>query len=357
MCVEDTLGTTCIRSAGLLGLHKTKPASAASLSALLETHDLGTNHPFSTLWVGSQKLIHMKSRMNPDTATRTIRLVFASWTVALCAVSPLHAHDHLEAGTFSTTPGGPLALINDADYGADYGFAFNPGAGDPGSPYEGYYYMNDLVFVAQAATPDYGGPEPGAAGLGTRISVQLLGVQGPEGAHLGFWETFQDEVDSTHLTWTVPIPLTGGTNLIQVTQTPPSPASDPYGHLHGRIFSVDQPGFYITTWRFVDLSTNGPGGGPVQSPSVPFDLYFQADLTIAKIEKTSTGADIVFAAPSNIPDSGIGPATNYMVEGSPTLGPTSVWKQVGEVVVGDDHMHTNSVILGTSATFFRLKAE
>ncbi len=276
--------------------------------------------------------------------------------LALATTPSLQAHDHLEAGTFSTIPGGPLALINDADYGADYGFAFNLGAGDPGSPYEGFYYMNDLVFVAQAATPDYGGPEPDAAGLGTVVFAQLLGIKGPAGSHLQFWETTQDGVDSTNLTWTVPIPLTGGTNLIQVTQTPPSPTSDPYGHLHGRIYSVDQPGFYVTTWRFVDLSTNGPGGGPVQAPSAPFDLFFQADVTIAKLQKTSTGADIIIAAPSNIPDSGIGPATNYTIEGSPTLGSSAVWTPIGQVIVGDDHVHTNSITLGSGAVFFRLEA-
>jgi hypothetical protein len=284
-------------------------------------------------------------------------LATMAFAVALATTSSLQAHDHLEAGTYSTIPGGPLAFINDADYGADSGFAFNLGAGDPGSPYEGFYYMNDLVFAAQAATPDYGGPEPAAAGLGSQIFVQLLQVQGPAGSHLGFWETVQDEVDSTNLTWTVPIPLTGGTNLIQVTQSSDSPTADPYGHLHGRIYSVDQPGFYVTTWRFVDLSTNGPGGGPVQAPSAPFDLYFQADLTIARIQKTSAGADIVFAAPSNIPDSGIGPATNYTLEASPVLGSKAQWTPVGQVVVGDDHLHTNSVTLGAGATYFRLLAD
>ncbi len=295
-------------------------------------------------------------RMTIIISKRIVGRTLLRLAIALAAAPALHAHDHLEAGVLSATPGAPLTLINDADYGGDYGFAFNLGAGAPGSPYDGYYYMNDLVFVAQAATPDFGGPEPGAAGLGTRVSVQLLGIQGPEGAHLGFWETFQDEVDSTNLTWTLPVPLTGGTNLIQVTQTPPSPNSDPYGHLHGRIFSVDQPGFYVTTWQFVDLSTNGPGGGPVQAPSAPFDLFFQADLTVARIRKTQGGADVLYAAPSNIPDSGIGPATNYTLESSPTLGPTAIWTPVGPVVVGDDHMHTNSITLGSGATFFRLEA-
>ncbi len=274
------------------------------------------------------------------------------------AVAPtLHAHDHLEAGVLSSSAGAPLAFLNEADYGGSYGFAFNLGAGDPGSPYEGYFYLDDLAFAAQPATLDYGGPQPGAAALGTRIAVQLLGIQGPAGAHFGFWETLQDEVDSTNMAWTLPIPLKGGTNLIPVTQSPDSPTADPYGHVHGRIYTVDRPGFYVTTWRFVDLSTNGPGGGAIQAPSAPFDLYFQADLTIARIQKTPDGADIVFAAPSNIPDSGEGPATHYTLEASPVLGLKALWTPVGPVVVGDDHLHTNSVTLGAGATYFRLLAD
>lgn len=272
----------------------------------------------------------------------------------LFSASIASAHDHLEAGVASGDPGSPLVLINEADFGGAFGFVFSLDGGDPGSPYDGYYYMNDLVFVAQAATPDFGGPEPGSAGLGTQVAVQLLGVDGPSGSHFGFWETAVDEVDSTQLTWSLSVPFSNGTNLIQVTQSAPSPTSDPYGHLHGRIYSVDVPGFYATTWRFVDVSTNGPGGGPVQAPSEPFVLYFQADFTIAAIQPRKDTADIVFAAPSNIPDSGIGPATLYTLESSTQMGTDAVWTSVGDVVIGDDHLHTNSVPMGQAKQFFRL---
>jgi hypothetical protein len=291
---------------------------------------------------------------------KTIQRLLQIGLTALLATSLVpgdaSAHDHLEAGISSPLPSAPLVLLNEADYGGSSGFVFNLGAGDPGSPYDGFYYMNDLVFVAQAATPDYGGPEPGAAGLGSRIAAQLLSVDGPTGAHLGFWETLVDEVDSTNLTWSVTVPYTGGTNLILVTQSPSQPKADPYGHLHGRIYSVDQPGFYTTTWRFVDASTNGPGGGPVQSPSAPFPLFFQADLTIAGIRKSSENVEVIFAAPSNIPDSGIGPATQYTLETAPSLATNAVWKTVGATVSGDDHLHTNTVTAPVAPQFFRLRS-
>jgi len=76
------------------------------------------------------------------------------------------AHEHLAAGANSTTPGSPLLFVNAADYATNSGYVFNLGADAPGSPYDGWYYTADLVFVALAATPAYGGPEAQAAALG-----------------------------------------------------------------------------------------------------------------------------------------------------------------------------------------------
>jgi hypothetical protein len=278
--------------------------------------------------------------------------------LAIAAALPnlrARAHDHLEAGVLSTAPGAPLAFLNAADFGGAAGFVFDLGSGDAGTPYDGYYFMDDLVFVAQAATPDYGGPEPDAAGLGTHVVVELLGISGPAHASFAFWETAEDGVDSTNLTWSLPVPLAAGTNRIDVTQAPPGPGADPYGHLHGRIYSVTAPGLYKTTWRFIDTSTNGPGGGPVQAPSAPFDLYFQAGLTVGDITTTTTNIVVTFAAPSNIPDSGVGPATQYILESSASLEAGSTWSQAADIVDGDDHLHLVAAPSAGPAGYFRLR--
>src|SRR5262249_18602303 len=143
-----------------------------------------------------------------------------------------------------------------------------------------------------------------------------------------------------NLTWSVPVPYQNGTNLIPVSEGNGELGADPYGHIHGRIYSFTEPGLYKVTWQFVDTSTNGPDGGPLDLPSVPFYLYYQAGLTIGAIETTTTnGLQVVFAAPSNIPDSGVGPATNYTLQSLLSVGTDSVWQPVGTAVVGDDHLH------------------
>jgi hypothetical protein len=248
------------------------------------------------------------------------------------------------------------------DYTANSGFVFGLTAGTPEDPYLGYYYTDDQVFIALAATGDNGGPEVGHAAPGTYIQVKLLGVAGPAGASFGFWETLGqgvdgEGIDGTNLTWSVPVPYHNGTNLIYVSESDGSPGSDPYGHIHGRVYSFTQPGFYTATWQFVDTSTNGPDGGPVDLPSVPFSTYYQAGLTIAAITAGANSVNVSFAAPSNQPDDLSTPPTNYTLESSLTLGPTANWQPVGDVIVGDDTLHIVNVPLTNSAQFFRLGSD
>jgi len=302
-----------------------------------------TNHTHRTENNASYRMKHTQMKQLVATAT-----------LVLAAAVGASAHEHLAAGANSTTPGSPLIFVNAADYATDSGYVFNLGADAPGSPYDGWYYTADLVFEALAATPAYGGPEAQAAAIGSHIEIILETAGGPRGATLGFWETLQNGVDSTNLTWTVPIGLTNGTKHIVVSETDGSPSADPYGHIHGRIYSVDKPGLYTVGFRYVDASTNGPGGGPIQIPSDRFYLYFQAGVTIAAISPATNGVNVTFGAPSNLPDTGTAPATNYQLESTPTLGPWANWLPAADVVVGDDHMHTLTLPSTDSIGFFRL---
>ncbi len=275
---------------------------------------------------------------------------------AFAGAADLNAHEHLAAGATAPTNGAPLVFFNAGDYAAPSGYVFNLSPGDPGGPYEGYYETGDLVFVALAATPDLGGPETGHAALGCHIQVVLESISGPA-TTFGFWEAAAPDVDGTNITWTVPVPLLNGTNRIDVSENDGLPGSDPYGHLHGRQYSVTTPGLYTAGFQFVDNSTNGPGGGPIHTPSDVFYLYLQAGVTIANISVDDNGVNLTFGAPSNLPDTGTAPATNYTIETSPVLGPSAVWTPVGDVVVGDDHLHTVTVPLAGAAAFYRLETD
>lgn len=287
-----------------------------------------------------------------------------SLTVAVLAFSAkIQAHDHMPAAATSSAPGATLQYYPFAiDYTTNSGFVFSMDAGTTNDAYLGYYYTADQVFSALAATGNNGGPDAGHAAPGTYVQVKLLSVVGPPGATFGFWETggvdtLGEGIDGTNLTWSVPVPYHNGTNLIYVSESDGSPGSDPYGHIHGRVYSVTKPGFYIATWQFVDTSTNGPGGGPVDLPSAPFSTYYQADLTIAGISQGANGINISFAAPSNQPDDLSTPPTNYRLASSPTLGDTADWQPFGDVIVGDDTLHTVTVTNGGTSQFFRLGSD
>ncbi len=121
----------------------------------------------------------------------------------LAAAVGASAHEHLAAGANSTTPGSPLIFVNAGDYATNSGYVFNLGMDAPGSPYDGWYYTADLVFVALAATPNYGGPEAQAAALGSHIEIILETVAGPPWRHPGIlgnpaeWcEQHQPDLDS-----------------------------------------------------------------------------------------------------------------------------------------------------------------
>ncbi|HEY3855060.1 MAG TPA: hypothetical protein VGO67_11745 [Verrucomicrobiae bacterium] len=275
-----------------------------------------------------------------------------------------YAHDHMPAGATTGNPGATLEYAPTAeDFTTNGGWVFGLNTSTTNDPYMGEYWTDDSVFIALAATPDNGGPEPGHAAPGTYIQVKLLDVEGPPGSTFSFWETAGqgadgEGVDGTNRTWSVPVPYHNGTNLIYVSESDGSPGSDPYGHIHGRVYSVTKPGYYTATWQFVDTSTNGPDGGPVDLPSAPFTTQYQADLTIDKISLDTNSVNILMAAPSFLPDDA-GPGTqpaNYILESASALGTNTDWQPVGQPIEGDDLMHLINVPFDGATQFFRLNA-
>src|SRR5262249_51642414 len=149
-------------------------------------------------------------------------------------------------------------------------------------PYAGYYQPGGLTIAVLAETPANAGPVPNAPAFGSWIFVRVVSVQGPPGGVFGYWET-----NATSPTFSVPVGTTNGTNAYCVGQNDCSPGSDPYGHIHGRVFSATKPGLYTIGFQAFDNSTNGTGGGPIQSPSDVYYFRWQAGLNITSFTVTN----------------------------------------------------------------------
>lgn len=122
---------------------------------------------------------------------------------------------------------------------------------------------------------------------------------------------------------------------------------DPYGHVHGRVFTLDRPGLYTVGFRIHDTSANGVGGGPLIASGL-FRLHLQAGVSLAGIRFGPDGVRLSFAALAG---------GRYAVERSDRIGAGAVWVTVGEPVVGDDRLHEviDPAPLGNG--FYRLRWE
>lgn len=257
---------------------------------------------------------------------------------------PANAHEHIAVGAVSTDPGTPLLFASADDFGAESGYVF-PLVLGTSAPYAGYYH-GEMTFAALAATPAFGGPDPQHAALGSRIEAVLQSVSGPAGGAVGFWETPGNDEDATEITFSVPVGESNGTHRFPISENHGESGADPYGHIHGRVYTATKPGLYKVGLQFVDTSANGPGGGAIHAPSEKFYLWFQAGLTISGIAPSAGGVDITFAAATG---------QTVQLETAGTFTATPDWKPVGDSIAGDDHLHVVTVP-ATGTALFRLVA-
>jgi len=260
----------------------------------------------------------------------------------------VRAHEHLAAGARTSEAGAELFFVNAANFAAESGYVFSLELATNG-PYAGYHRV-EFSFVCQPATLDYGGPAPFHPVLGARIEAEFETAEGPAGGEFQFWEAGGDEEPATEITWRMPA---GGDSFhlrVPVSQSNGQPDADPYGHVHGRVFSATLPGFYRLGIRFVDSSGNGPAGGPLHPASERFHLLFQAGVSIASIAISTgdPGVTIRYAAAQDF---------QYTLESSPVLGDGAVWTPVGAPEAGDNRLHTVAVPATGEARFFRLRRE
>jgi hypothetical protein len=270
--------------------------------------------------------------------------------------SPARAHKHLDGGVESQTPGSKLLFLNLGNFTTNTGFlyrltptnhvALGPIYRSGTSSRNDPDLENNPVFTSLPVEPDNGGPHENAPLPGALIVLRVVNVDGPKGGSLSMWDSDGDFI-AEEITFTVPVGTTNSAHQFFLSEGDGSPGSDPYGHIHGRRFSVDRPGLYTVSFQMVDLSTNGPGGGPLHAPSDLVPMYFQADTTLLPPVVGPEGAVLTFGTET---------LRTYVVESAPILGPSADWTAFGEPIPGNGRLHTTAPLpVSAEARFYRLR--
>jgi hypothetical protein len=196
-------------------------------------------------------------------------------TTALIALTqPLFAHVHLESGAYDSNgsggidPGDKLALYqSDNSFPALYtGYTLALAYAQTGN-YAGYY-AGGLTFTVLSTNELAGGDSSYgdiAPLTGSYIEMRLISVTRTDGGAgtFAFWETGSSSPTFALVAGATPVGIMQW-NLTQST-------ADPFGHIHGRQFTVDAPGTYEVVFQLFDTS-----GSPNHTPSDPFTVTFSA---------------------------------------------------------------------------------
>jgi hypothetical protein len=272
--------------------------------------------------------------------------VLCRWLALLPALLPAvrlpAQHFHLNAGATAPVAGTQLYFANGNLFATNSGFVLNLVMTNAG-PYRGYH-QGSLTFTALPATPDVGGPAFGHAALGAFLELRIESLDGPKDGAWGFWEG-----GDVSPRFSVPVGTRAGANRFALSEGDATPGSDPFGHIHGRVFTATRPGLYVLGVRIIDTSSNGPDGGPLHTPSDLFRMYVQAGLTIDSMGLTDSGVHLVLA--------GL-PANNLSLEASDSLAEDAEWQVIGGPLPGVGRIMTwDDPAPLPGRRFYRLRAE
>lgn len=154
----------------------------------------------------------------------------------------------------------------------------------------GLYMNNSYTFTALSDGLNWTGSgyrlaNSFAAKSGTFVQIEILSVTGPVGAEFSFWDLGANSTAPV-TTFTIGTGITSGAGLWNLTDptlivgdgvtTNPAPTTvqettgtDPYGHIHNRSWTADQPGTYTVSYILHDAN-NG------QADSAPFTVTYGA---------------------------------------------------------------------------------
>ena len=259
-------------------------------------------------------------------------------------------HAHINAGAESPLVGSKLSFANRSSFEADSGYLIHLFPIES-VPY-GLIYLGgkDVTFTSLPSTWDNGGPHPKAALLGTRIQAVVESVSGPVGGTFSFWDSFDGFFDATEITFSVAVgSKPEGMHSFILSENEGSSDSDPYGHIHGRKFSVNIPGLYTIGIRLVDMARNGPNQGPQHASSDVVYFHFQAGITMGPVQIQDGLVTLQFGTELE---------KNYYLEITDTLRPGNSWNTLLGPISGTGRLETvRGVPVGLSQGFFRLRVE
>jgi hypothetical protein len=263
--------------------------------------------------------------------------------LALPAVA-LRAHDHLNAGAASQAQGAPLLFVNGSNYAVSTHYAMPLELLDSG-PRRGWFGNAAFTFTALWATPMFGPVPPNPPAVGSFIKARVISLSGPEGGVFSFTEG-----NGTSAGFTVPVGTTNGTHSFELSENyDMEPDSDPFGHLHDRVWAVNKPGVYTLGIRLFDASPNGVGGGPIHAESGVYQLTLQAWQRDPSVTVDGTNVVTRFYARRGF---------TVSVEAGTTLDGTPPWQTIWGPAAGDDRFHfvTNG-LTDRPRRFFRMREE
>ena len=208
-------------------------------------------------------------------------------------------HLHIVAGADSKEQNAKLRFTNGATYDIYSNQGIAPACFFMSSNLPALYpnlYQTDVTFASLPGTLWTGGPAPGAAAPGAFLEAIIVSVKGPAGGVIGFWQ--EDEGANPNLGFSVPVGTTNGTNRFEISEGITFPEFDPFGHIHGRRFTANNPGLYTVGFQLVDTSTAGTNGGPIHTPSPISYFYFQAGVFIDSMVKSNNTVTVSFGVNS-----------------------------------------------------------
>lgn len=256
-------------------------------------------------------------------------------------------HDHLIAGAQGTTQDDKLIWVNEAQFAVESGYVSKL-IYTNGGPYSNTY-NREMSFVALARTAPNGGPVTNAAALGAILRGEIVSVNGPAGGVFSFWET---NSTTRVAAFSIPVGMTNTSLMFDLTASEKwegaSPMADPFGHIHGRRFSVNKPGLYTVSLRLIDGSTNGIDGNPIHRPSDLLSVNFEAVLSVGSILRTGTVNRVSFKAE---------PGMRYDLMETDNLGSNANWRWSGTGSWGTNaYINVDVPILSSGSRFYRLRA-